>query len=190
MSDTPAHTNVKNIALIIGSLRKGSFNRQVANAIVEKLATVAPNFSVNEVQIADLPLYNQDFDEQTIDSYERVREQIRNADGILIVTPEHNRTMPSALKNLIDIASRPAGKSMWDGKKCAVVTASPGTYGGINSALDVRKSMQALGVQMMIKPEVYLSRVTDSLTDGKVSNDKTVQFLGSFAESFVTFINQ
>lgn len=179
---------MKNIALIIGSLRKDSINRHYANAIVAKLNKIDNKIKVTEVQISDLPLYNQDFDEQNIDSYERVREQIDKADGILIVTPEHNRTIPSALKNVIDIASRPAGKSVWAGKKVAVVTASPGTYGGINSALDVRKAMQMVGVTMMVAPEVYLAKAAENLTDGKVNNERTEQFLATFAKSFAEFI--
>lgn len=179
---------MKNIALIIGSLRKDSINRHYANAIVAELEKITSDMSVNEVRIADLPLYNQDFDEQTIDSYERVRQQLSQADGILIVTPEHNRTLPSALKNVIDIGSRPMGKSVWTGKTAAVVTASPGTYGGINAAIDVRKVMQSLGVQMMINPEVYLAKANDNLTNGKVSSERTEKFLASFARSFVEFV--
>lgn len=179
---------MKNIGLIIGSLRKDSINRKYANAIVAELGKIDSDLTISEIQIGDLPLYNQDFDDQTIDSYERVRKHIKDADAILIVTPEHNRTMPSALKNIIDIGSRPVGKSAWQGKKAAVVTASPGTYGGINSALDVRKSMQALGVTVMVNPEVYLAKATENLTDGKINSERTEQFLAKFAQRFAEFI--
>lgn len=178
----------KNIALIIGSLRKESINRQYANAIVAELGKIDSTLTVQEIQIADLPLYNQDSDTQHIDSYERVRKQVSEADAILIVTPEHNRTIPAALKNLIDIASRPHGKSVWSGKKAAVVTASISTYGGINAAIDVRKSLQALGVIMMVSPEVYLAKAMDNLNDGKVSSERTQQFLAKFAQSFAQFM--
>lgn len=173
-----------NIALIIGSLREASINRKFAEYIVSQLPE---SVTLTEVQIADLPLYNQDYDDQTIDSYERVRKQIKEADAVLIVTPEHNRTMPAALKNVIDIGSRPHGDSAWTDKKVAVVTASPGTYGARASGLDVRKSMQMLSAQMMISPEVYLGRATDSLDeDGNVS-ERTQKFLQKFVDEFVVF---
>lgn len=173
------------VALIIGSLREESINRQFAEYIVSQL----PDYiSVEEISIANLPLYNQDYDKQQIDSYDKVRYQIKKADAVLIVTPEHNRSMPSALKNVIDIASRPHGDSAWTNKKVAVVTASPGTYGGRSSGLDVRKVMQSLAVQMMVTPEVYLAHATDSLDDQGVSSNRTQQFLTKFANEFATFI--
>ncbi|MEN2750146.1 NAD(P)H-dependent oxidoreductase [Psychrobacter sp. FBL11] len=173
-----------NVALIIGSLRKASINRKFAEFIVSQLPD---NVTATEVHIADLPLYNQDYDDQTIDSYDRVRKQIKDADAVLIVTPEHNRTMPAALKNVIDIASRPYKQSVWEGKKVAVVTASPGTYGGRASGLDVRKSMQMLSAQMMIRPEVYLGHATDSLDDEGNVSDRTQKFLQKFVNEFVIF---
>ena len=174
-----------NIALIIGSLRKASINRKFAEYIVSQ---IPDSIKVSEVNIADLPLYNQDYDDMTIDSYERVRAQLKAADAVLIVTPEHNRTMPAALKNVVDIASRPHGNSVWTGKKVAVVTASPSTYGGRSSGLDVRKSMQMLSAQMMISPEVYLSHATDSLNeDGSVS-ERTQKFLQKFVDELVEFV--
>ena len=174
-----------NIALIIGSLRKESINRKFAEYIVSQ---IPDSITVSEVDIADLPLYNQDYDDTTIESYERVRAQLKAADAVLIVTPEHNRTMPAALKNVVDIASRPFKESVWTGKKVAVVTASPSTYGGRSSGLDVRKSMQMLSAQMMISPEVYLGHATDSLNeDGSVS-ERTQKFLQKFVDELVEFV--
>ena len=176
-----------NIALIIGSLRKESINRKFAEFIA---AQMPDNVTIKEVHIADLPLYNQDYDDTTIDSYERVRQQLKDADAVLMVTPEHNRTMPAALKNVVDIGSRPYRKSVWTRKKVAVVTASPGSFGGINSGLDVRKSMQMLSAEVMIDPEIHLSRATDSLNeDGSVS-ERTQKFLQSFVTEFVKFAGQ
>lgn len=178
-------TTSTNIALIIGSLRKESINRKFAEYIVSQ---IPDSITVSEVNIADLPLYNQDYDDTTIDSYERVRAQLKAADAVLIVTPEHNRTMPAALKNVVDIASRPFKESVWTGKKVAVVTASPSTYGGRSSGLDVRKSMQMLSAQTMISPEVYLGHATDSLNeDGSVS-ERTQKFLQKFVDELVEFV--
>ncbi len=176
-----------NIALIIGSLRKESINRKFAEFIASQ---IPDNVDIKEVHIADLPLYNQDYDDTTIDSYERVRQQLKDADAVLIVTPEHNRTMPAALKNVVDIGSRPYTKSVWEHKKVAVVTASPGSFGGINSGMDVRKSMQMLSAEVMIDPEIYLSRATESLNeDGSVS-ERTQKFLQGFVTEFIKFAGQ
>lgn len=173
-----------NIALIIGSLRKASINRKFAELMVSQMPE---SVVIEEVHIADLPVYNQDYDDTTIDSYERVRKQLKNADAVLIVTPEHNRTMPAALKNVIDIGSRPYKENVWTAKRVAVVTASPSTYGARDSGLDVRKSMQMLSAQMMISPEVYLGNATDSLNeDGSVS-ERTQKFLQRFVSDFADF---
>lgn len=174
-----------NIALIIGSLRKESINRKFAEYIVSQ---IPDSITVSEVDIADLPLYNQDYDDTTIESYERVRAQLKAADAVLIVTPEHNRTMPAALKNVVDIASRPFKESVWTGKKVALVTASPGSFGGINSGLDVRKSMQMLSAQMMINPEINLSRATESLDEQGVSSERTQKYLQRFVDELVEFV--
>lgn len=175
------------IALIIGSLRVESINRKFAEFIVSQLPD---DIVVEEVNIADLPLYNQDYDKQDIASYIRVRIQLKDTDAVLIVTPEHNRTMPAALKNVIDIGSRPHGASVWTDKKVALVTASPGTYGGRSSGLDVRKSMQMLSAHMMVSPEVYLGHAADSLdADGNVS-ERTQKFLQKFVDALVVFAGQ
>ncbi len=175
------------VGLIIGSLREESINRKFAEYIVSQMPE---HVSVEEINIADLPLYNQDYDERDISSYTRVRKQLKAADAVLIVTPEHNRTMPAALKNVIDIGSRPHGDGVWTDKKVAVVTASPGSYGGRASGLDVRKSMQMLSANMMVSPEVYLSRAADSLDEeGKVV-EGTQKFLQKFVSGFVEFIGE
>lgn len=173
------------VALIIGSLREASINRKFAEYIVSQ---IPDSIEVEEVNIADLPLYNQDYDNQDIANYTRVRKQLSQADAVLIVTPEHNRTMPAALKNVIDIGSRPHGKSVWTDKKVAVVTASPGTYGGRVSGLDVRKSMQMLSAQMMVSPEVYLGRAAESLDENGQVSERTQKFLKRFVDGFVEYI--
>ncbi|MCP2041552.1 chromate reductase [Neisseria sp. HSC-16F19] len=169
------------IALIVGSLAQQSLNRAVA----EHIAAQAPaGVSVETVVIGDLPLYTQDRDADTVPAYERVRAQIKAADAVLIVSPEHNRAMPAAVKNLIDIASRPAGQSVWTGKKAAIVTASPGAYGGINAGLQIRLSLQSLGADVLLAPEVFLSRANTALENGEVTDERTAGFLNKFAAAF------
>lgn len=169
------------IALIVGSLAQQSINRAVAQHIV---AQAPANVTVEEVQISDLPLYTQDRDGESVPAYDRVRAQIKAADAVLIATPEHNRAMPAALKNVIDIASRPWGQSVWGGKKVAIVAATVGTSGAAHAALQVRQSLQLLGAQVLLSPEVFLDRAGKLIADGKLSDAPTAEFLNKFAGTF------
>ncbi|MDO5288881.1 MAG: NAD(P)H-dependent oxidoreductase [Pseudomonadota bacterium] len=169
------------IALIVGSLSQPSLNR----ALAQHIAAQAPaGVTMEEVRIGDLPLYTQDLDSQSVPAYDRVRAQIKAADAVLIVSPEHNRAMPAAVKNIIDIASRPFGQNVWQGKKAAIVTASPGTYGGLTAGLQIRQSLQLLGVTVLTAPEVFLSRANAALENGQVVNEQTADFLNKFAAAF------
>lgn len=167
------------IAVIVGSLSQQSINRNVAAHLVKTLAQSA---EIELVQIDDLPLYTQDRDATIVPSYERVRSQLKQADAVLIVSPEHNRSVPAAVKNILDIASRPYGQNLWANKKVAVVTASPGSYGGINSGTHLRQILQAVGSQVFIAPEVYLSRASLEI------DERTGGFLDKFAQSLLAWI--
>ncbi len=174
------------IALIIGSLSQNSLNRKIANHIVKHLPS---HITDDEVVISDLPLYTQDRDQTEIASYTRVREQINSANAVLIVSPEHNRSIPAAMKNVLDIASRPSGHNLWANKKVAVVTASPGSYGGINSGLHLRQSLQAVGADVFRSPEVYLSQAHTAVDEqGQVVNERTSQFLIKFSTAFADWV--
>jgi len=167
------------VALIVGSLSKQSLNRHIA----EQILKCAPeNVQIEEIDISNLPLYSQDLDDINIPSYNRVREQIKGADAVLIASPEHNRTMPAALKNVIDIATRPYGQNVWLNKKVAIVTASPGVYGGINAGLDLRKVLTFVGANVVSQPEVYLSKASFDL------DERTTNFLKQFAEHFFQWV--
>src|SRR5512143_2904061 len=118
----------RNVAVLVGSLRKASFNRRVANA----LATLAPgSLRLEIVEIRDLPLYDQDLDDESRPpaAWQSFRSRIKAADAVLFVTPEYNRSVPGVLKNAIDVGSRPYGKSVWCGKPGAVISVSPGAIG-------------------------------------------------------------
>ena len=152
------------IAIIVGSLRKGSLNRRVAKSIC---ALRGDNLDCSMVEIGDLPLYNQDYDglaEQPA-PYIRFRDQIRAADGILFCSPEYNRGIPGVLKNAIDVGSRPYGQSVWDRKPAAIVTASPGSIGGFGSNHQIRQACVFLNMPVMQQPEAYLGHVTDDSFD-------------------------
>ena len=168
---------VRDIAVFVGSLRKESLNRKLAKALAE----LAPSsLKLEIVEIGQLPLYNQDFDEDPSSVYVEFRARVRAADGVLFVTPEYNRSVPGALKNALDVASRPYGQSAWNGKPGAVISASPGAIGGFGANHHLRQSLVFLNVPAMQQPEAYIGGA-DKLFDasGKLANDGTRKFLGS-----------
>lgn len=178
--------NVRDIAVIVGSLRKDSLNRKVANA----LAAVAPaGLKLSIIDIAQLPIYNQDGDDNPPPAWTTFRERIKSADGVLFVTPEHNRSVPAALKNAIDIGSRPYGKSAWSGKPGAVVSASPGAIGGFGANHHLRQTLVFLDVPAMAQPEAYLGHA-DKLFDGsgKLVDDGTRKFLQTFMQAYAGWV--
>lgn len=176
----------RDVAVIVGSLRKDSINRKVANA----LAAVAPSsLKLSVVEIGNLPIYNQDVDDAPPAAWTSFRERIRAADAVLFVTPEHNRSVPAALKNAIDIGSRPYGNSAWDGKPGAVVSASPGGIGGFGANHHLRQSLVFLNVPAMQQPEAYIGGA-DKLfdADGKLANEGTRKFLEGFMKAYAAWI--
>ena len=147
------------IAIIVGSLRKDSINRKIARSIC---ALRGDKLECQMVEIGDLPLYNQDYDlqRQQPEQYVRFREQIAAADGILFCTPEYNRGVPGVLKNAIDVGSRPYGRSVWDRKPAAIVSASPGSIGGFGANHQLRQACVFLNMPVMQQPEAYLGHVS------------------------------
>jgi chromate reductase len=175
------------VAVIVGSLRKSSINRKVANALAE----LAPEgLKLGIIEIGQLPLYNQDGDDAPPAQWTAFRERIRAADAVLFVTPEHNRSVPAALKNAIDIASRPYGKSAWSGKPGAVVSASPGAIGGFGANHHLRQSLVFLDIPTMAQPEAYIGGA-DKLFDaaGKLTNDETRKFLQGFMLAYAAWVS-
>ncbi|MYN00545.1 ACP phosphodiesterase [Pseudoduganella sp. DS3] len=178
----------KKIALIVGSLRKDSLNRKFANALVE----VAPaELQFEFVDIGDLPLYNQDLDDAGTPpaAWTAFRDKLRNVDGIAIATPEYNRSMPGALKNAIDVGSRPWGKSIWAAKPVGVISASVGAVGGFAGNHNVRQTMVTLNAPVMPGPEVYIGSGAALIgEDGKVNNEKTKEVLAGWAQAFAKWV--
>lgn len=178
----------RNVALLIGSLRKDSINRKVANALVE-LAPAA--LKIAEVEIGNLPLFNQDREQTPYPEWTAFRDRIRPVDALLFVTPEYNRSVPGGLKNALDVGSRPYGQSVWNGKPGAVVTAVGGAIGGFGANHHLRQSMVFLNVPMMQQPEAYVGGA-DKMFDaqGKLTVDSTRQFLTKFMASFAEWIER
>ena len=172
------------IAVVIGSLRKDSFNRKLANAIV-KLAP--PEFSFQQVQISDLPLYNQDDDANQAESVKRLKNEIKSAQGILFVTPEYNRSIPGVLKNAIDNASRPYGQNAWAGNPAGVIGVSIGVIGTAMAQQHLRNVLAFLDMPTLGQPEIFI-QVKDGLFDeaGNIGADSK-QFLQNWIDKYVAW---
>ena len=180
-------TSPRNIAVLVGSLRKGSFSRRLAEA----LATLAPpSLQLTMLEIGDLPLYDADLDTDSPPAaWARFRAQIAKCDAVLFVTPEYNRSVPAALKNAIDVGSRPYGRSVWDGKPGAVVSVSPGAMGGFGANHHLRQSLVFLNVPVLQQPEAYIGGA-DKLFDGDggIATAATRDFFVRFLQAYERWV--
>ena len=176
------------IAILVGSLREGSINRRIGRSIC---AMEHERLDCRIVEIGDLPLYNQDYDGNSPESYERFRNQIRDADGVLFVTPEYNRGVPGVLKNAVDVGSRPYGSSVWAQKPAAIVSASPGAIGGFGANHQLRQACVFLNMPVMQHPESYLGNVNeeDFGTDGLLKEGRTEEFVRTIADAFADWVH-
>ena len=179
----------KKIAVIVGSIRKNSYSLQLAQNLIGLLPE---GYQAEFVQIDQLPLYNQDYDSAgSPDQYTAFRDQIRSADAVLFVTPEHNRSFPAALKNALDIGSRPYGQSVWNGKPALVVSQSPGNLSGALASNHLRQVLSFLNMPLVGQPEAYIAGFNKLLgEDGKITNQDTLQFLQSVINTFVQLIQR
>lgn len=176
------------IAIIVGSLRKDSVNRKVAQSIC---AIRDDSLDCTIVEIGDLPLFNQDIEGSPPPPWIRFREQIAAVDGVLFVTPEYNRGIPGALKNAIDVGSRPYGQSVFAKKPAAVVTASPGGIGGFGCNHQLRQCCVFLDMPVMQQPEAYLGHVTDDSfdADGKLKDGPLNDVVTRLAHAFAGWVD-
>lgn len=180
--------SAKNIAVLIGSLRQDSFNRKTALAMCD---LAPPALKLGIVEIGDLPLYNQEFDEKAEnlpETYGPFRRRIAAADGVLFVTPEYNRSLPAVLKNAIDVGSRPYGKSAWQDKPAGIVSVAFGAIGGFGANHHLRQSLVFLDMPTMQQPEAYIGGA-DKLFDatGHLAVDSTRDFLRNYLERFAAW---
>jgi chromate reductase, NAD(P)H dehydrogenase (quinone) len=176
-----------NVCVLVGSLRKASFNRRLAKALI----SLAPSsMKLDIVEIGQLPLYNEDLETDPPPAqWTAFRQLIKAADAVLFVTPEYNRSVPAALKNALDVGSRPYGRSVWDRKPGAIVSGSPGAIGAFGANHHLRQSLVFLNVPAMQQPEVYVSHV-DKLFDevGNLVNEGTSKFLQQFMQTFAIWV--
>jgi chromate reductase len=179
---------VRDVAVLVGSLRKGSFNRMTAHALTE----LAPDsLKLEIVEFRDLPLYDQDLDASPPPQWTAFRERIARADAVLFVTPEYNRSVPGVLKNAIDVGSRPYGKSAWNGKPAAVISVSPGVIGGFGANHHLRQSLVFLNMPALQQPEAYIGNCASLFEEhGKLTSDDTRKFLKSFLDTFAAWVDR
>jgi chromate reductase len=175
------------IAVVVGSLRKDSFNAQLAAA----LARLAPKeFSFKTVRIDDLPLYNQDDDGKPVASVLRLKKEIAAARGLLFLTPEYNRSIPGVLKNAIDHASRPYGQCVWGGKPAGVLGVSVGAIGTALAQQHLRNILAYLDVPLLGQPEVFLQAKEGLIdADGNIGPDSR-EFLQGWMDRYVAWVKQ
>jgi chromate reductase len=183
----PEHRMPTNIAVVVGSLRRESFNRRLARALVK----LGPeHFTFNEIEIGDLPPYNQDEDADQAPQVKRLKSQIGAAQGILFVTPEYNRSVPGVLKNAIDHASRPYGQSAWAGKPAGIVGVSVGAIGTSLAQQHLRNILAYLDMPTLGQPEVFL-QATDALFDGDGNiGGGSREFLQGWMDAYVTWVER
>jgi chromate reductase len=180
---------MRNIALIVGSLRQGAYTRLVAQALIE---LAPPALQLNEVAIGELPFYNQDLETETPPApWRTFRDDIRKSDAVLFVTPEYNRGMPGVLKNAIDVGSRPPKQSVWRGKPALVVSQTPGKLGAMAAHQQLRLTLSVIGSPVMPAPEVYLPEVAKLFgPDSKLAAEDTRKYLSSVLSDFDTWIGR
>ena len=175
------------VCVLVGSLRKASLNGMLANTLM----SLAPSsMKLETVEIGQLPFFNQDLETAATPApWTAFRQRIKAADAVLFVTPEYNRSVPAALKNALDVGSRPYGSSVWDRKPGAIVSCSPSAIGAFGANHHLRQSLVFLNVPTMQQPEAYLGHA-DKLFDeqGKLVNDGTRKFLQEFMQAFANWV--
>lgn len=173
------------IAVIVGSLRKDSFNRKLVDGLI-KLAPA--DFSFKHIEIGDLPLYNQDNEGAPPESVKRVKADITASQGLLFATPEYNRSIPGVLKNAIDHASRPYGQSVWKGKPAGIVGASVGPIGTAMAQQHLRNILGYLDVPTLGQPEAFI-HFKDGLlnADGSIG-EASKKFLQGWMDTYVAWV--
>jgi chromate reductase len=176
------------IAVLVGSLRKDSFNLKMAKAL---MALSQESMQSEIISIGNLQMYNQDLDESPPVEWKNFREKILGFDGVLFVTPEYNRSVPAVLKNAIDIGSRPYGKSVWNGKPAAVISVSPGAIGGFGANHHLRQSLVFLNMPTLQQPEAYIGGAAKLFNDsGEIISDSTKDFAKKFMAEFKAWVGR
>ncbi len=178
------------IAVFIGSLRRESYSRRMAKALI---ALAPPALELEIVEIGGLSLYNQDNDDEgnPPEAWTEFRRKVKSFDGLLFVTPEYNRSIPAVLKNALDVGSRPFGRNVWEGKPGAVVSVSPGALGAFGANHHLRQSLVFLDVPTMPQPEAYIGGAKQLFdADDHFASPATREFLAKFMDMFAVWVGK
>jgi len=175
-----------NIVVIAGSLRKDSFSLKIANALA-KLAP--PSLKLEVVTPAGISFFNQDLEGAPPADWLAFRDKLQKSDGVLFVTPEYNRAIPGVLKNAIDVASRPYGKSSFNGKPVGIISNSPGPLGGVSAAKTLQNILPGIAGPIMQQPEIYLNAVGDAFdAEGNLAKDSLKTVLQAYIDAFAAHV--
>ncbi|GKQ42982.1 flavin reductase [Companilactobacillus sp. RD055328] len=179
----------KKVAVLVGSLRKASYTKQIAQNIINLLPD---DFEAEIIEIGNLPFYNEEYDEGTTpESYTTFRNKISGMDAVIFATPEYNRSVPAVLKNALDVGSRPYGKSAWNNKPAVIISTSIGAISGFGANHHLRQSLTFLNMPVVQQPEAYIGNVASLLNeDGIVTDEGTIGFLQSIVDAFVNLVNK
>lgn len=177
------------IGLIIGSLRKAAYSRALARSLPE---IAPPSLVLSEIEIGDLPFYNADLETESPPStWTRFRNQVFACDALLFVTPEYNRSMPGAVKNALDVGSRPWGKSAWSGKPAGVISITPGALGAMAANHHLRQVLYGVNLAAMPYPEAYIPNAASLFdSEGRLTNADTRAFLAQFLQAFENWVSR
>jgi len=178
----------RNVAVIVGSLRKESFSRKLANALIP---LAKPTLDLKLIEIRDLELYNEDTEKNPTPAWIAFRDAVRPVDAVLFVTPEYNRSVPGCLKNAIDVGSRPYGSSVWSGKPACVISNSPGNIGGFGANHHLRQSLVFLDMPVVQQPEAYIAGSNKLVNDtGEIDDQAKRDFLTKIMQTFADWIEK
>src|ERR1700704_3467845 len=177
-----------NVVVIVGSLRKESFTLKIANALTK----IAPDtLKLNVVTLHDISFFNQDLEATPPADWVAFREKLQKSNGVLFVTPEYNRSIPGVLKNAIDVAPRPYGKSSFLGKPVGVVSNSPGVLGGVNAAMNLKQLLPGIAGPIMGQPEIYLVGVGDAFDgEGNLTKEPMQKVMQQYIDAYAAFVDK
>lgn len=179
----------KTIGIVVGSIRKDAYTKKIADFL---MANTPEGYQLETIEIADLALYNQDYDERDEPkNYASFREQVKSKDGIIFITPEHNRSIPAALKNALDVGSRPYGKSVWNSKPALVISSSISGISGFGANHHLRQMLSFLNMPTLQQPEVYLANVQDFFDEsGQLVKEDSGKFLLDALQAYIDFASK
>jgi chromate reductase len=175
------------IAVVVGSLRRESFNRKLATGIAK---LPPPEFSFKQVQIGDLSLYNQDDDGNQAAAVKRLKSEIAASSGVLFVTAEYNRSIPGILKNAIDHASRPYGQNSWAGKPAGILGVSLGAVGTAVAQQHLRNVLGYLDMPTLGQPEAFIQAKEGLFDEAGNLGASSKAFLQSWMDRYVAWVKQ